>query len=153
MEEHIRRKPWKTVLGITLVAVLVIGVFLFIVRPWEKILNPNEREYFDLTKMSATTIYAQVNDIVNKKPEAYIGKTIKTRGKFNTEYSEEIGRNCNYIFIEDAAKCCRKGIEIVFEGELPKLNAVIQVEGKFEKYQIGGKTYYFLNVMSLNTFK
>lgn len=102
----------------------------------------------DLTALSGTMCYAQVNDMVNLEPEKYIGKTVRMKGSFAVSTNTETPFFA--CLIADATACCQQGIEFVWAGEhkypddYPERGAEITVTGVFASYQDAGMTYYTL---------
>lgn len=92
----------------------------------------------DLTTMSSTMVYSQVNDMI-RSPEKYLGKTVKMSGDFGIYEGDE--RNYYACVIADATACCSQGIEFVLEGEhkypedYPEIGDEITVVGVFDTYQ------------------
>ena len=64
----------------------------------------------DLTTMSSTMVYSEVNNIVNE-PEKYIGKTIKMNGVYAFVYDDSYTKRYDACIIQDATACCASGIE------------------------------------------
>ncbi len=98
----------------------------------------------DLTTMSATMVYSEVNNMMIN-PDDYIGKVIKMDGQFSVFESGE--RNYFACIIADATSCCSQGIEFIlkkerqYPGEYPKLGSKITVIGEFETYLEGDRKY------------
>ena len=98
----------------------------------------------DLTTMSSTMIYAEVNQMVTT-PEKYMGKKIRMAGTFN--YTQGNGKTYFACIISDATACCAQGIEFdladqrKFPDEYPKSGAQITVSGVFTTYNEGTTRY------------
>jgi len=105
----------------------------------------------DLTIMSATMVYAEVYNIM-KNPGGYIGKSIKISGQYYSMYYDKTDRHYHFVLIEDAAACCRQGLEFIWNGEhsypgdYPKDKTNVEVTGVFGRYDELGETYYYLAV-------
>jgi hypothetical protein len=95
----------------------------------------------DLTKMSSTMVYSQVNDIV-MYPDQYIGKEIIMEG-VNGIYTESVSGKVYYsCVIQDATACCAQGIEYqLAKGKYPKDGEKVRVKGIFNVYEEGGYSY------------
>lgn len=98
----------------------------------------------DLTQMSSTMIYSEVQNMM-LKPADYIGKTVKMQGAFSVS---EIGENRYFAcIIKDATACCAQGIEFQWAGDhsypadYPKDGSDITVTGEFTTYNEGQQQY------------
>ena len=117
----------------------------------EKAVTDVEEVDVDLTILSGTMVYAEVNSIMTT-PDDYFGKTIKIRGSYYASYFDETEQYYHYVLISDATACCAKGIEFIWNGEhdypddYPDENAIVEVVGIFGKYEELGKTYAYLTV-------
>ena len=116
-----------------------------------------QSDMLDLTKMSATMIYAEVFNMLIA-PEAYLGKDIKISGYFQVYTNPAETERYYAIIIPDATACCQQGLEFVWEGEhsypedYPEIGAKITVIGKYEIEQMDdGIEYCFLRLYSLTT--
>ncbi|MDO4734100.1 MAG: hypothetical protein Q4A51_02445 [Lachnospiraceae bacterium] len=122
--------------------------------------NPNEEEEtpdiystegvdMDLTQMSGTMLYSQVNYMMYK-PEKFVGQTVKVPGTFSAVYSEEDGRYYFGCLVRDKAACCVLGVEFelpedyVYPDDYPAEGEEITVFGTFDTYQQGEYTYAVL---------
>lgn len=100
----------------------------------------------DLTGRNANMVYAEVYNMM-VKPEDYIGKTVKMKGKFAQYRDEATGKYYFACIISDAMACCSQGIEFVltkkykFPKDYPKEGETITVVGVFETYKEGKDTY------------
>lgn len=103
-----------------------------------------EKIDIDLTSMSSTMIYSEVQNMMTA-PDDYVGKKVKMAGQFNVA---EVGDNRYFAcLIKDATACCASGVEFVWAGEhsypgdYPEENAPITVTGTFTTYKEGEATY------------
>jgi len=111
-----------------------------------------DRVDVDLTALSSTMIYAEVNNMVTN-PSEYTGKIVKMRGQFVVYQAQDENGNpvdgSMYFacIIPDATGCCSQGLEFVLSGEhvypddYPEIGADICVMGSFDTYQEGAYTY------------
>ena len=105
---------------------------------------------FDLTKMSATMIYAEVFNMLIE-PEKYENKRLKMKGLF-TIYNEGTNDEVYSVIVPDATACCQQGIEFFynFENTKPAQNADIIVTGIFKVHTMqNGITYNYINAESI----
>lgn len=109
----------------------------------------------DMTKMSATMIYAQVFDMVIM-PEEFIGKKIKVTGNFQVFINDSTKERYFSILIPDATACCQQGIDFVWLGnhsfptDYPEQNQEITVTGIFSSIETDeGLTFNYLIVSDL----
>lgn len=85
---------------------------------------------FDLTKMGANMVYAQVFNMM-LEPEQFKGKVFKIRGNF-TEFTSPDGNPGYAVIIADALACCQQGIEFKYDFEQkPSPDEIITVTGKY----------------------
>ena len=110
----------------------------------------NESVDVDLSSLSATMVYAKVNDMVTN-PTAYIGKTIKAKGVYDTSYFDRTQKYYNYVVIKDATACCAQGLEFKYSGNYPGRGSEIVIVGVFGSYTELGVTYYYISANSLTT--
>lgn len=103
-----------------------------------------ETNYVDLTEMSSTMVYSEVQNMM-MKPTDYVGKTVKMHGAFSVT---EIGDKRYYAcIIKDATACCAQGIEFEWEGDhsypddYPKEGEEITVTGTFNTYKEDQQLY------------
>ena len=105
----------------------------------------------DLTVLSSTMVYAEVNNILSN-PDEYMGKTIKISGPYYASFYDKTGSYYHYVIVEDVAACCAQGLEFVWNGEhdypgdYPEERTKIEVIGLFGSYDELGQTYYNLAV-------
>ena len=98
----------------------------------------------DLTAMSSTMVYAEVNHMVTA-PADYMGKKVRMKGSFN--YSEGNGKVYFACIISDATACCAQGIEFdlkedrKFPDDYPDPGTEITVSGIFNTYNEGENRY------------
>lgn len=94
----------------------------------------------DLTKLSATMVYAEVFNILSNGYK-YDGKTVRMRGAFSTSEAEDDDgqpiRKYRCV-IKDATACCAQGIEfamrdkqLAWPADFPKTNSTVTVVGRF----------------------
>ena len=110
----------------------------------------------DMTKMSATMIYAEVFNMLIM-PEEYTNKLIKVSGNFQVFEDEQNGGRYFAIIIPDATKCCQQGIEFVWQGEhfypsdYPQIGQEITITGTYNCIEnADGLTYTYLDVWNLS---
>ena len=121
-------------------AVLILCAALFAKDP-----NGTKKYDVDLSRMSGTMVYGQVNQMV-MYPQKYIGKHIRMKGIFSSYYDEELERRFYGCVIQDALACCSQGLafEVAiprrYPKEYPAEGDLITVEGDFdyEKDEGGG---------------
>jgi len=95
----------------------------------------------DLTRMSATMVYAQVSQIVYD-PESYFGKVIRMRGQSYSTRDETTDTTYYAVIIADATACCAQGIEYALAGgDYPPDDEEVTVVGTFELYEEAGMRY------------
>ena len=103
----------------------------------------------DLTQMSGTMLYSQVNYMMYK-PEEFVGQSVMVPGTFSAVYSEEEGRYYFGCLVRDRAACCVLGVEFELPEELsypedyPEEEEEITVLGIFDTYKDGEYTYAVL---------
>ncbi len=99
----------------------------------------------DLTEMSSSMVYAQVNDLL-VNPDDYDGMVIKLEGEFYSQYYDVTDKVYNFIIITDAPACCPQGLEFfnASNSELPEIGETISLVGTFEKYDEGENMYYYI---------
>lgn len=102
------------------------------------------RPDMDLTKDTAEMIYAAMFQF-GADPDHYTGKTVRISGKYHALFDDRTGKYYHYCLVEDAAACCVRGIEFVWEqadrvypDDYPKENVPITVEGTFSTYKEEG---------------
>ncbi len=105
----------------------------------------------DLTEQSSTMVYAEVyNMMVN--PDDYMGKMVKIRGQYNSEYWDQTDKYYFYVIISDATACCQQGIEFIWDDgehkypdDYPHNNTTVEITGVFGSYEELGDIYYYLD--------
>lgn len=106
----------------------------------------------DLTKLSSTMVYSEVNNMM-QHPDDYVGKKIKMKGAFSPYETE--ARNYYSCIIADATACCKQGVEFLWAGEhqypadYPKSGAEIVVVGIYDLYYEGEDLYFQLKDATL----
>ena len=107
----------------------------------------------DLTKASATIVYAQVFNML-VEPEEYEGKKIRIKG-FSNFYTNDFGDTGYSCIVMDATACCAQGLEFVPVAGVtkPKDDQEIIVTGDFEMYQYHGYDSFRLSNASVQLAK
>lgn len=112
-------------------------------------------EVLDLTLLGSSMVYGEVFSMVNN-PEQYLNKQVKVAGAYFPSYYEETDKYYHYVVIADATACCQSGLEFIWLGHeeeypenYPKDGDTIIFTGIYKKYEELGKTYYYLEVESL----
>lgn len=99
----------------------------------------------DLTKMSATMVYAKVFDMLIN-PENYEGKKVRMHGTFDVFEFEESGKlhRSFACIVQDATACCAQGLEFQLKDNpayptgYPEKYAEITVSGTFHQFEEEG---------------
>lgn len=102
----------------------------------------------DLTKLSSTMVFAQVNSMM-EDPGRYLGQRVKMSGPYYASAAELAGQYYHYCIIEDATACCAQGLEFIYDGDTARENypedgAAIEVYGVFDQYEEDGLVYYYI---------
>lgn len=103
----------------------------------------------DMTQMSATMIYATVNDMLTV-PENYYGKTVRVDGFFDMGTDESIGATYFFVVIPDATACCLQGMEFrrsngsTDPADYPEVKDDIRISGTYDRYEENGNLYYYI---------
>lgn len=98
----------------------------------------------DLTTLSSTMVYAEVNNMMIS-PDNYAGKHIKMTGTCDVYHDETTGKTYYACIIKDATACCASGIEFeLAESDYPNKGDEVTVAGTFETYEEGGGRYAIL---------
>lgn len=86
---------------------------------------------FDLTKMNANMVYAQVFNLM-LEPQNFGGKTFKIKGNF-IKVNGPDGQPSYAVIIKDALACCQQGLEFKYDfaGKEPVVDQEITVIGKY----------------------
>ncbi len=114
-----------------------------------KVQTSYEKIDIDLASMSGTIVYSEVNNLVSA-PEENIGKVIRMKGNYTSNYIDETKTTYYFCLIQDATACCQQGLEFVLANgaddpsSYPPDNTEITVTGVFESYKEGAKTYYHI---------
>ncbi len=106
----------------------------------------------DLTAMSSTMVYAEVNNMMTS-PQDYIGKNVKMEGQFvrypamDTNGNEIPDKAYFACVIADATSCCVQGMEFItreeytYPADYPAEGEDIVVTGTFQTYEEDGYLY------------
>ena len=124
---------------------VILAVLLAFATLFAEDTSGKKKYDIDLSRMSGTMIYGQVNQMV-MYPQKYIRKHIKMKGIFSSYYDEELERRFYGCVIQDALACCSQGLTFElakpreFPKEYPAEGDIIIVEGDFdyEKDEGGG---------------
>ncbi|WP_178841707.1 hypothetical protein [uncultured Treponema sp.] len=86
---------------------------------------------YDLTKMNANMVYAQVFNLM-LEPQKFENSTFKIQGSFIKANGPE-GQPVYAVIIKDALACCQQGLEFIwdFAGAEPQIEQEILVIGKY----------------------
>jgi len=101
----------------------------------------------DLTALSSTMVYSEVNNMVNNSTSDYIGKVVKMTGTFGAYYDEANDYDYYACVIQDATACCAQGLEFVlgdnakYPDDYPAVDEEVTIVGVFNTYELGGVTY------------
>ncbi len=110
----------------------------------------------DLTAMSATMVYTELYNMV-AKPDAFVGKTVKMRGKYSVYKGD--GRKYYVCEVTDSTACCSQGLEFILKDgeEYPeydsKVPCEIEISGKFNTYLEDNQQYVQLEEASLRVLE
>ena len=127
----------------TLSIVLMVGIIFISIGGCGKNIDTSGN-YIDLTNINSTMVYSQVYNMLSS-PSEYKGKTIKASGTHSVYYDNATNTTYHAIIIKDALGCCSQGLEFVLSnGNYPKQNKYITVEGIFGTYKENGTTYCYL---------
>lgn len=105
----------------------------------------------DLTVLGSNMVYAEVFSMM-MEPEDYVGKTIKARGPYASNYYEALDQYYHFVIIEDATACCQEGLEFIWSGEhtypndYPEEFQQVEITGVFSSYVENGMNFYYLAV-------
>lgn len=100
----------------------------------------------DLTDVSSTIAYTQLF-VIQRKPDEYIGKTVKLNGEFQVIENTENNIKFFAIIVSDDAACCKVGYEIVFSEkykqstDFPQIGENVTLVGKVNGFEKDGLTY------------
>lgn len=102
----------------------------------------------DLTKLSSTMVYAEVNSIM-MNPEKYLGKSIKIHGEYYARFYDPMQKFYHFVIIFDALACCEQGLEFNMAGgnyaypdDYPPDATMVEIVGVFESYEEEGETWH-----------
>ena len=121
-------------------------------------MEPDPRVDVDLTVMSSTMVFAEVNRIVTD-PIGTLGNKVKAEGAFDIFTDEQADQNFYYIIIFDALECCQQGLEMIFPEsysfpeDYPAQDAEIEVIGTLSSHDDYGTDYYYLSVEEINVLQ
>ncbi len=110
----------------------------------------------DLTNMSGTFVYAQINQMV-MDPYTYVDRIIRMKGYYEAYEDSSTGMYYTACVVPDATACCAQGIEFVWAGEhaypddYPLMGTDIIVTGRFELYEENGQLYIHLADADMET--
>jgi hypothetical protein len=116
--------------------------------------NEKKSVNIDLTKMSSTMVYAQMNNI-SQKPESYLNKTIKVKGMYYPAHHEPSDTYFHFVIVADASSCCLQAMEFKWMGnhkypdDYPEHGDEIEMSGVYKKYFGFGETIYYLEVENI----
>lgn len=116
------------------------------IKPKDEAFKSSSGYDVDLTELSSSMVYAQVNDMM-VNPDNYKGKSVRANGTFDYFKDEKTGNEYFSVIIKDATACCAQGIEFVLSGEYsypkdyPAIGSDITVSGTFGYYSEGENMY------------
>lgn len=125
----------------------LISCILLVSCKYKKI----EDDTIDLTIISSTMVYSQVNQIVSN-PTDYLNKTIKAKGYYQSNYLASTDNYYHFIIIADALGCCKQGLEFIWSGEhnypddYPPLGEEIIIQGIYSSYVELNIIYYCIMI-------
>jgi len=105
----------------------------------------------DLTILSDTLAIAEITNILSR-PDDYLGKTIKARGKVKYSYMGDSDELYHFVVITDVSACCEHFLEFVWNGEhsypddYPEEASWVDVVGVYGLYEEFGAQYCRLEV-------
>ncbi|MCR5297029.1 MAG: hypothetical protein K6E17_06435 [Clostridiales bacterium] len=107
----------------------------------------------DLTRMSSTVIFAQINRMM-MVPDEFMGKVIRVSGELDVWQDPETGVVYTSCIVWDATACCPQGLEFLWAGHdypdgFPEAGTAVTVTGRFETYMEGANMYARLADASL----
>ena len=112
-------------------------------------LSTNLTPDLDLSKMSSTVVYAEINNI-QYDPTQYLGKVIRLRGLYAFHREPSTDMVYYACVVPDATACCMQGMEFVPAAEpmdpdnYLKDSADITVTGRLEIYVEENNSYLHL---------
>lgn len=108
----------------------------------------------DLTQMSSDMVYATVYQML-ADPDSYIGKTIRVKGIYYSNFYEVTSKYYFYIIITDALACCAQGIEFIWDDgnhvypdEYPEDESEVVITGIFNTYTEENSDNVYCNLMN-----
>ena len=105
----------------------------------------------DLTLLSETMVSAELTSILSN-PTEYIGKRIKMKGLYYSDYYDETDKNYHFVIFTDNTACCSYDLEFIREGDYiypddyPENETDIEVVGVLNSYEELGQTYHYISV-------
>ena len=112
---------------------------------------------YDFTKMGQSVAYSQLVDFMNE-PTKYMGKTIKIKGDYYAQPSDDGKTTYYWIILNDTTACCSAYIEFLSDsGNYPAKSSdpnsgdivTITASGVIDSYDELGQTYYILRADSI----
>lgn len=100
----------------------------------------------DLTMMSPTMLFAEVVNMT-RTPKKYDGATVTLRGGLMILAVDlETGVGSYSCYVEDATKCCQRGIGFTIDRPLEDTSILVEgseviIKGTFEIYEMGGRNF------------
>ena len=100
----------------------------------------------DLTMMSPTMLFAEVVNMT-RTPKKYDGATVTLRGGLLILAVDlETGVGSYSCYVEDATKCCQRGIGFTIDRPLEDTSILVEgseviIKGTFEIYEMGGRNF------------
>ncbi len=100
----------------------------------------------DLTSMSPTMLFAEVVNMT-RTPKQYEGATVTLRGGLMIlMIDESTGVGSYSCYVEDATKCCQRGIGFTIDRPLEDTSILVEgneviIRGTFEIYEAGGHNF------------
>ena len=100
----------------------------------------------DLTMMSPTMLFAEVVNMT-RTPKKYAGATVTLRGGLMILAVDlETGVGSYSCYVEDATKCCQRGIGFTIDRPLEDTSILVEgseviIKGTFEIYEMGGRNF------------
>ena len=100
----------------------------------------------DLTMMSPTMLFAEVVNMT-RTPKKYDGAMVTLRGGLMILAVDlETGVGSYSCYVEDATKCCQRGIGFTIDRPLEDTSSLVEgseviIKGTFEVYEMGGRNF------------
>ena len=100
----------------------------------------------DLTMMSPTMLFAEVVNMT-RTPKKYDGAMVTLRGGLMILAVDlETGVGSYSCYVEDATKCCQRGIGFTIDRPLEDTSILVEgsaviIKGTFEIYEMGGRNF------------